>query len=95
MSLFDVTVDAREILEDYKNGLGRYRTGSVVMQAVQSVLDQLRAVQVMESSPFPIQSFVNEKEGAFHLKKTMTKGEHAAWLALVDKAMAEGRTAVE
>ena len=90
MSLFDSADDARTELESYLEGLGKDRKGEVVIQVVEQVCDTLRAVMILESSPFPIKSYVRDDKGAAHLKKVLTKTEHAAWLELVAKIQAAG-----
>jgi hypothetical protein len=90
MGLFDAISDAIEPLDDYlKDPRLKGWKGSVELTAVQKARDILRAVAILESSPFPMKSFVEETEGRNHLKKVLTKSEHAAWLALVDEIQAE------
>jgi hypothetical protein len=93
MGLFDSADDARNGLEEYltiSSTRGR-KQGDAVFETVQAASDMLCAVMCWESSPYPMKSFVEDAKGAAHLKKALTNGEHAAWLALVAKVQTKRR----
>jgi len=91
MGLFDSADDARNELEEYLASSRErgWRQGDAVLGTVQAASDMLRAVMCWGSSPYPIKSYVEDATGAAHIKKVMTNGEYAAWLALVAKVQAE------
>jgi hypothetical protein len=95
MGLFDSADDAKEELDQYLSGIGRDRRKSVVLSVVKDVRNTLRAIMILESSPFPMKNFVEDAEGAAHLKRVLTKGEYKAWLSLVAKVQAAGEDKVE
>jgi len=90
MGLFDAISDAIGPLDEYLKGpLPRGWKDSVRLRAVQEARNILRAVAILECSPHPMKTYVEEAKGRNHLKKVLTKSEHTAWLGLVAKIQTE------